>query len=381
MKVPLLDLKAQYVGMREEIRAAMDDVCDSQYFILGPKVEAFERQMADYCGASHAVGVSSGSDALLAALMALDVGPGDGVITTPYTFFATVGAIVRVGATPLFADIDPVTFNIDPTAVRALLEDPPERFAGITPKVLMPVHLYGQVADMDPLLALAQEFDLKVVEDAAQAIGAQYPGREAPRSAGSMGDFGCFSFFPSKNLGGFGDGGLVVAQDEALAERLRLLRNHGSQPKYYHPFVGGNFRLDALQAVVLEIKRRHLESWHTARRANAAFYDDAFAGTNVATPTAIYRESGVPNYHIYNQYVVRVSERDHVREHLLANEVGCEIYYPVPLHMQACFEGLGYKQGAFPESERAANETLALPIYPELTREMQSAVVSAVLGA
>jgi dTDP-4-amino-4,6-dideoxygalactose transaminase len=380
MKVPLLDLKGQYAGLRDEIRKVMDEVCDSQYFILGPKVEAFEKHVAKFCGVSHAVGMSSGTDALLVALMALDVGPGDAVLTTPYTFFATVGSIVRLGATPVFADIDPVSFNIDPAKARKALASLSKRSAKLKPKVLLPVHLYGQMADMDPLLDLAKEFGLKVVEDAAQAIGSEYPSKHGAKRAGAIGDMGCFSFFPSKNLGGFGDGGMVTTNDAALAEKLRVLRNHGSKPKYYHKLVGGNFRLDALQAAILDIKLKHLESWHEARRSNAARYDEAFKGTAVGVPRAVYAGRGAKNHHIYNQYVVRVRNRDGMIERLRAADVGCEVYYPVPLHLQECFGNLGHKPGDMPESERAANETLALPIYPELTAEMQGYVADVLTG-
>lgn len=376
MKVPLLDLKEQYSTMREEIRLAIDEVCDAQYFILGEKVEQFERHVADYCGVRHAVGVSSGTDALLVALMALDIGPGDAVITTPYTFFGTAGSIVRLGAVPVFVDIDPETFNIDAAALRALVESPPERIAGSVLKAIVPVHLYGQCADMTPILEVAREFDLKVIEDAAQAIGAEYPLDSGAARAGAMGDIGCFSFFPSKNLGGFGDGGMAVTNDADLAAKMRRLRNHGAEPKYYHSLVGGNFRLDALQAAVLNVKIDHLEEWHAARRENAALYDELLADTDIGTPRAVYHERGVVDYHIYNQYVVRVPDRDAVRDRLKAAAIGCEIYYPVPLHMQECFRDLGYGKGDMPESERAADETLALPIYPELTGEMQEAVVN-----
>ena len=376
MKVPLLDLKEQYAGLREEIRQAIDEVCDAQYFILGARVEQFERHVADYCGVAHAVGLSSGTDALIVALMALGVGPGDAVVTTPYTFFGTVGSIVRLGATPVFVDIAPDTYNIDPAAARALLESPPERLAGLNLKAMIPVHLYGQCADMAPILALAAEFGLKVVEDAAQAIGAEYPLDGGAARAGTMGDVGCFSFFPSKNLGGFGDGGMAVTRDAGLANRIRLLRNHGAEPKYYHALVGGNFRLDAIQAAVLNVKLDHLEDWHAARRENAAVYEELLAGTDVGRPAAVYHDRGIVNYHIYNQYVVRVKGRDATRDRMKAADIGCEIYYPVPLHMQECFADLGYVEGDMPESEKAARETLALPIYPELTRAMQEAVVT-----
>jgi dTDP-4-amino-4,6-dideoxygalactose transaminase len=376
----LLDLTAQYAGIRSEIRAAIDAVCDEQRFILGPRVEAFERHVADYCGTAHAVGMSSGTDALIAALMALDIGAGDAVITTPYTFFATAGSIVRVGATPVFADIDPVTFNLDPNRVEELLKKWPRRFGKLRPRVLLPVHLYGQCADMDPLLALARQHGLSVIEDACQAIGAEYPGEEGPRRAGAMGDMGCLSFFPSKNLGGFGDGGMVVARSTELADRLRVLRDHGAKPKYIHKVVGGNFRLDALQAAVLDVKLKHLDEWHEARRRNAQFYDERMAGGPVATPKAVYAGCGAKNHHIYNQYVVRMPERDRRKQTLHDAGVGCEVYYPVPLNRQECFRGLEYSEGDFPESERAARETLALPVYPELTREMQAYVVERLIG-
>jgi dTDP-4-amino-4,6-dideoxygalactose transaminase len=381
MKVPLLDLKPQYAPLREEIRKVLDEVCDSQYFILGPRVEAFEKHAAAYCGSSFAVGVSSGTDAILAALMAAGVGSGDAVLTTPYTFFATAGCVARLGAIPLFADIDPVTFNLDPAQARKVMEHPPARFKGRRIKALLPVHLYGQSADMDPLLALAREQGAAVIEDACQAIGAEYPSKAGVRKVGSMGLAGCFSFFPSKNLGCFGDGGLVTTSDAAFAERLKSLRNHGSQVKYHHQMVGGNFRIDALQAAVLDVKLPHLDAWHGRRRQNAAFYDAAFRGTAIRTPAAVYNKAGVAMPHIYNQYVVRVPDRDRVRERLTASGIGCEVYYPVPLHLQACFRDLGYVQGDFPESERAAAETLALPIYPELTEEQRTAVAEAVRSA
>lgn len=381
MNVPLLDLKPQYAPLREEIRKVLDEVCDSQHFILGPRVEAFEKEAAAYCGSSHAVGVSSGTDAILAALMGADVGPGDAVLTTPYSFFATAGCVARLGAVPLFADIDPVTYNLDPAKARAVLDRLPARFKDARVKALLPVHLYGQSADMDPLLELARERGLAVVEDACQAIGAEYPAAGGARKVGSMGLAGCFSFFPSKNLGCFGDGGLVTTNDAAFAERLKSLRNHGSQVKYHHQLVGGNFRLDAIQAAVLRVKLPHLDGWHRRRRENAVFYDRAFQGSAVRTPAAVYEKAGPAMPHIYNQYVVRVPERDRVRERLTAAGIGCEVYYPVPLHLQECFRGLGYRPGDFPESERAAAETLALPIFPELTEAQRAAVAQAVLNA
>jgi len=379
--VPLLDLKSQYKPMRDEIRAAIDGVCDSQYFILGPKVTEFEANIAEYCGTSEAIGVSSGSDAILVSLMALGIGPGDGVLTTPYTFFATVGAISRLGAVPIFADIDPVSFNIDPVSAREVLENTAITNPGVKVKAMVPIHLYGQSADMDPIMQLAKDYNLRVVEDAAQAIGVEYPSASGVKRVGSMGDTGCFSFFPSKNLGGFGDGGMVTTNDSELAIEIRQLRNHGSQPKYYHKLIGGNFRLDALQAVVLNIKLRYLEGWHAGRRANATVYEGLFEGTAVKTPVAVNKDAGLTNYHIYNQFVVRVPNRDAVKQALWDANIGCDIYYPVPLHLQECFADLGYSMGDFPVSEAAAAETLALPIYPELTDSMQKYVADTLIKA
>ena len=379
--VPLLDLRAQYAPLREEIRAAMDAVCDAQAFILGPVVSKFEKQVAAYCGTAEAIGMSSGTDALLAALMAFGVGPGDGVVTSPFSFFATAGSIMRLGAVPIFADIDPLTYNLDPERAREAIAQASTRFPGIRIKALMPVHLFGQCADMDGLMSVAEASGLRVIEDACQAIGAEYPGQAGHWRAGAIGDAGCYSFFPSKNLGGFGDGGLVAVQDRTLATQLRELRNHGMEPKYYHRHVGGNFRLDALQAAVLAVKLKHLEDWHAARRANAARYDQLFAGTPVQAPAAVYRDSGVKNFHIYNQYVVRVPDRDRVRQALAAASVGCDVYYPVPLHLQECFRSLGYKAGDFPVSEKAAAEVLALPVYPELTGGMQDYVAKILIQA
>ena len=365
--VPLLDLKAQYLALKQEIDAAIQRVVESQHFINGPEVTALEEDVAAYCKVDHCIGVSSGTDALLVALMALDVGAGDEVITTPYTFFATAGAVARLGARPVFVDIDRDTFNIRPDAIEAK----------VTPRTraVIPVHLFGQCADMDPILAVARKHGLAVIEDAAQAIGSEYKGRRA----GGMGTVGCFSFFPSKNLGAFGDGGAVTTRDTALAGRIRCLRGHGSNPKYYHKVVGGNFRLDTLQAAVLQVKLRHLDSWTELRQQHAAFYDQAFrkaglTGSLVETPKV------VQSRHIFNQYVVRFSQRDAVRDHLKQMQVGTEIYYPVPMHLQECFAGLGHKPGDFPESEAAAASTLALPIYPELTAAMQQRVVDAVVN-
>ncbi|MBI2440036.1 MAG: DegT/DnrJ/EryC1/StrS family aminotransferase [Lentisphaerae bacterium] len=383
MKVPLLDLKAQYAQLRGEIRAVMDEVCEQQQFILGPRVQAFEAHVAAYCGVPHAVGLSSGTDALMAALMALDVKAGDAVITTPFTFFAVLGAIVRLGAFPLLADIDPVTFNLSPESVRALLRHPRERLKKYVAKakVLLPVHLFGQCADMAPLLDLARQYNLSVIEDAAQAIGTEYPAPSGAAKAGSLGAIGCFSFFPSKNLGGFGDGGMAITRDDSLAAALRTLRVHGSVTKYRHELLGGNFRLDELQAAVLDVKLRHLESWHAERRTHADFYDRAFQGTQVRTPRAVYAGKNLRNYHTYNQYVVRLPERVRVYTALRASDIGCEIYYPAPMHLQPCLSHLGYRAGDFPESEQATREVLALPVYPELTENMQQAVVAEVLKA
>jgi dTDP-4-amino-4,6-dideoxygalactose transaminase len=363
--VPLLDLKAQYTPLREQILDVVTRVCDSQRFIMGPEVTGLERELAAQIGVGHAVAVSSGTDALLLALMALDIGAGDEVITTTYSFFATAGAIVRVGATPVLVDIDPVTYNIDPAAIEA----------AITPrtKAIMPVHLYGLCAEMDAIVAIADRHGLTIIEDAAQAIGSTYKGRPA----GGMGTFGCFSFFPSKNLGALGDAGLVTTNDAVLAKKAELLRMHGMEPKYYHHLVGGNFRCDALQAAVLRVKAPHLAAWTEARRLNAKRYAQLFADAGlrgrVVLPT---QPDGL--YHIFNQFVIRVPERNALKAFLDARGIGNEIYYPVPFHLQPCFANLAYQRGAFPHAERAADETIAIPIYSELSIEQQQAVVGAV---
>jgi dTDP-4-amino-4,6-dideoxygalactose transaminase len=380
--VPLLDLKAQFAQIRAEVMPVIDQVCAGQHFILGEHVRALEEEIARYCGASSGIGVSSGTDALLLALMALDIGAGDEVITSPFTFFATAGTIARAGARPVFCDIDPATFNLSPPAVQAFIEGRCSvkggqlinRATGGRIKALMPVHLYGQSADMDPLMAMARQYGLKVIEDAAQAIGSTY---KNGKHAGTFGDVGCFSFFPSKNLGAFGDAGLCTTQDAELAERMRVLRVHGGKPKYYHALIGGNFRIDELQAAVLRVKLKYLDGWTQGRQRNAAFYDKSFAaagvGGKVRTPHAVagYR-------HIFNQYVIRVPKRDALRARLTECGIGTEIYYPVPLHQQQCFAYLGYKEGDFPQSESAALETLALPIYPELTETQLKHVVTSV---
>jgi dTDP-4-amino-4,6-dideoxygalactose transaminase len=372
MNIPLLDLKAQYARIKKDLAPVIEEVLESQVFILGPKVEEFERHIAAYSQAGFGVGVSSGTDALLVSLMALGVKPGDEVVTTPFSFFATAGTISRLGARPVFADIDPVTFNLDPAKAEA----------AITPKTrcILPVHLFGQCADMDPILEAARRRGIPVLEDAAQSIGAQYKGRRA----GAMAELGALSFFPSKNLGGFGDGGLVVTNDPALAETIKALRMHGEHARYYHRSVGGNFRLDAFQAAVLNVKLRHLDQWSAARRANAAYYDRRFRESGlmdrglVRTPAAAYKNSGDLHFHIYNQYTLRVKDRDGLMRHLQAHGVGAAIYYPLPLHLQECFADLGYKPGDFPESERAASEAVSIPIYPELTDEQKDYVVETI---
>jgi len=361
MQVPLLDLKRQYQTIKEEVDTAVQAVFDSQYFIKGPVMERFEQAVADYCGVEFAIGSASGTDALLLALMAIDAGPGDEVITTPYTFFATAGVISRTGATPVFVDIKPDTYNINPDLIEAKLTD--------NTKAIIPVHLYGRCADMYPILAIAEKHSLTVIEDAAQAIGAKHKGR----CAGSIGDFGCFSFFPSKNLGGAGDGGMITTRDENVADKLKRLREHGGYPKYYHSLIGINSRLDALQAAVLEVKLKHLDSWSAARRANAEIYAAAFADTGATIP---YCEAH--NEHIYNQYMIRVKNRDALQEYLAEKGIGSALYYPVPLHLQECYSGLGYAEGDCPESELAAKETVALPVFPELARDELDYVISVI---
>jgi dTDP-4-amino-4,6-dideoxygalactose transaminase len=373
MNVPLLDLKAQYRTLREEIRKTIDEVCDAQYFIMGPKVEEFERAVAAYSGSPSAVGVSSGTDALLISLMAIDIRPGDEVITSPFTFFATGGVIHRLNARPVFVDIDPATFNIDPARVEA----------AITPrtKAILPVHLFGQMADMDPILEISRRRGIPVIEDGAQSIGAEYKGRRC----GSLGDLGCFSFFPSKNLGAFGDAGMVLAGDPALADKLKLLRVHGAPSSYFHKFVGGNFRLDALQAAILNVKLKYLDGWSDGRRRNADYYDRAFAASEltgrglVQTPVPAYKAGGDRHYHIYNQYTLRAKDRDKLNTFLKEKGIGNAVYYPIPLHLQECFRGLGCGAGSFPEAEAAAREVISLPVYPELTDAMKDHVVETVV--
>ena len=365
MSVPLLDLEAQYRPLRSEILAAITRVCDSQRFIMGPEIASLESELCTLLGVTHAIAVSSGTDALLLALMALGINAGDEVVTTTFSFFATAGAIVRVGAKPVLVDIDPVTFNIDPA----------QAASAITPRTraILPVHLFGLAADMDPIMAAADRAGIPVIEDAAQAIGSTYKSRPV----GAIGAFGCFSFFPSKNLGAFGDAGLLTTNDPALAERARLLRTHGMKPKYYHHLVGANFRMDALQAAVLRVKAPHLAAWTEGRRANAARYRRLFraAGLDAAVTLPI---EPADRSHIFNQFVIRTPERDALKRHLDQQGIGNEIYYPVPFHLQPCFADLGYRQGDFPHAERAAQDSLAIPVYGELTAAQQETVVSAV---
>jgi dTDP-4-amino-4,6-dideoxygalactose transaminase len=383
LEVPLLDLKPQYHSLKNEIDTAIQRVVESQYFILGPEVESMEKLMCSYLRCKHGVGVSSGTDALLVALMAVDLRPGDEVIVPTYSFFATAGVVARLNAVPVFVDIDPVTFNIDPSQIQKKITK--------KTKAIIPVHLFGQSAAMDEILSIAQEYGLKVIEDAAQAIGTQY---KDGRSAGTIGDIGCFSFFPSKNLGCFGDGGLVTTNDNALAEKLRTLRMHGSKVKYYHTMVGGNFRIDALQAAIVNVKLPFLDGWSQQRRENAGLYTNLFVeagaakeegGTSfdnnntVLLPKAVYKETGHTNYHIYNQYVIRTKRRNELRRFLSEKKIGNEVYYPVPFHQQECFAGLNNRNEEYPVSNAAAADSLALPIYPELRHEQIEFVVQSIV--
>ncbi len=374
MKVPLLDLNAQLQTIEKDVKAAVNEVIDSTRYIMGPKVEELEAKIAEYAGAKYATGVSSGTDALLVSLMALNIGPGDIVITAPFSFFATAGVIARLGATPAFVDIDPDTYNLSPDALRHWFGTNKGKIDKV--KAIIPVHLYGQCADMDPILEIAGEYNIPVVEDAAQAIGARYPSKTGTKKAGTMGTMGCFSFFPSKNLGAMGDGGMVVTNDAGINEKLNKLRNHGAKPKYYHALIGGNFRLDPIQAAILLVKLPHLDKWHLMRQENAAYYDRNLNIEGVKNPTVTYKRE----FHIYNQYVISVMEqRDELKKFLTENNIGTEIYYPVPFHKQECFRYLGYKSGDFPNSEYAAVHTIALPIYPELRIEMQDYVIEKIV--
>ncbi|HSP88000.1 MAG TPA: DegT/DnrJ/EryC1/StrS family aminotransferase [Ignavibacteriaceae bacterium] len=379
MKVPLLDLKPQYNSLKKELDEAILRTAESQYFILGPEVEKMEKNLSDYLKCGFSIGISSGTDALLIALMSIDIKPGDEVIVPVYSFFATAGVVSRLNAKPVFAEVDPVTFNIDPS-------DFEKKITSRT-KAVIPVHLYGQSCDMDPIMEIARKHKIKVIEDAAQAIGVQY---KDGRFVGTIGDVGCFSFFPSKNLGCFGDGGLVTTNNEELAYKLKILRVHGGESKYYHKIIGGNFRLDALQAAVINVKLPHLDSWSEGRRKNAGLYSKLFIEkglsedngkisfdekNKILLPKAVYKNSGVKNYHIYNQYIIRTENRNELKEFLSQNEIGNEIYYPLPFHLQECFKYLGYKKGDFQVSEDMANTALALPVYPELSSEQIDYVV------
>lgn len=382
MRVPLLDLKPQYQSLKKQLDEAIIRVAESQYFIMGPELSEMEKEFQQYLNVKHAWGVSSGTDALLLALMALDIKPGDEVIVPTYSFFATAGVVSRLFATPVFVENDPVTFNIDP-------KDFEKKITSKT-KAVIPVHLFGQSAEMDEIMNIANAHNLYVIEDAAQAIGTQY---KDGRFVGTIGHIGCYSFFPSKNLGGYGDGGLIVTNDDKLSEIIRIKRVHGGEPKYYHKVIGGNFRLDAIQAAVLRVKLPHLQSWSEKRQQNAKRYNQLFIEAELAEepgktkfdsrnkvllPKAVYENSGIKNYHIYNQYKIRVEKRDALREFMTKNEIGTEIYYPVPFHLQECFADLGYKKGDFPVSEFSANTSIALPIYPELSDEQLQYVVSVI---
>ncbi|MGK0176865.1 MAG: dTDP-4-amino-4,6-dideoxygalactose transaminase [Lentimonas sp.] len=377
MVVPLLDLKPQYKALKAELDTAVAEVIESQYFILGPDVEKFEHACAHYCDTEHGIGVSSGTDAIVVALMAIGIGQGDEVITSPYTFFSTASSIVRLGATPIFVDIEPHSFNIDAAKIEAAITE--------KTRAIMPVHLFGQMADMDTINRIARAHDILVIEDASQAIGS----RQNDRPACSLGNIGTLSFFPSKNLGGFGDGGMVVTNDAELATVSRQLRNHGMEPKYFHPRVGGNFRLDALQAAVLNVKLKHLNHWHEQRRANATRYRQLFneAGIDRSVDTLdegdlqngiILPTEEENNYHIYNQFIIYSDRREALIEHLRANQIGCEIYYPLALHEQECFNFLGQKKGKFPNAERAAAMSLAIPIFPDLSGTQLERVVEVI---
>lgn len=373
VNVPLLDLQAHHQSIQKDLLCAMESVLEKGDFILGGEVKKLEERIAAYSQASYAIGVSSGTDALLVSLMALSIGQGDEVITTPLSFFATAGVISRVGAKPVFVDVDPVTYNLDPTKIKAAITS--------KTRAIMPVHLYGQCADMEPILGVAREHGLAVIEDAAQAIGAEY--RDG-RRAGSMGNLGCLSFFPSKNLGAVGDGGMVVTNDEHLADQVRLLRTHGGRPKYYHKVIGGNFRLDTIQASVLNVKLAYLDRWTELRQQHAERYEGLLKESGLIEqvglrlPAAVYRGSGVKHFHIYNQFVIGLPDREALRIFLKEKGIGTEIYYPVPFHMQECYQSLGYQEGDFPEAERASRELVAVPVYPELTVQQQEYVVKTI---
>jgi len=362
MRIPILDLKAQYATIKDEVARAISDVCESQAFALGPAVAEFEKNIAAYCDCKHAIGVSSGSDALLVSLMALGIEPGDEVITTPFSFFATAGCIVRLGAKPVFVDVDPDFYNIDPAGIEEKITE--------RTRAVIPVHLFGQIAPMKDITEIASQHDLAVVEDAAQAIGASRDGIKA----GNFGGCGCFSFYPTKNLGGFGDGGLVTTNSDALADKIRTLRDHGQKPRYFYKVIGGNFRLDGIQGTVLNVKLRYLDEWNEKRRRNAALYDSLFADSPVGTP-----KIGNGNVSIYHQYTITVPERDKLQQYLADNDIGSAVFYPKPLHLQDCFKELGYKEGDMPVTEKLCNEVLSLPVYPELSSEEIEFVAKTVL--
>lgn len=381
MKVPFLDLKAQYLTIKEEVRRKIDSILESQRFALGPEVEALEREIASLCGVKRAIGVSSGTDALLVSLMALKVEPDDEIITTPFTFFATAGAIARLRARPVFCDIDPVTYNLDPNKLAHLLARIKKTKRTAKIKGIIPVHLYGQCAEMDKIMDLAKSYNLFVLEDAAQAVAAEYPSMKGVKKAGSMGIAGILSFYPTKNLSAYGDGGMVLTNDNRLAERIITLRVHGERKRYFYDLIGGNFRLDALQAGVLRTKLPYLDCWLQKRREVAARYEVLFTASGlverrmISLPQAVYKNKGIMNYHTYHQFVIRAKRRNQLQAYLRERGVETAIFYPRPLHLQKCFAYLGYKTGEFPEAEKAAREVLALPIYPELTSEQQAYII------
>jgi dTDP-4-amino-4,6-dideoxygalactose transaminase len=384
MKFPLLDLKAQYRSIEKELKERVSEVLDSQMFILGAEVKALEEELSAYVGAKHGIGVSSGSDALIISLMALQVGPGDSVVTTPFTFFATGGAIARLGAKPVFCDIEPNTFNIDTAKLAELLELEIEKKGNSQIKGIIPVHLYGQCVDMKPIQSLAEKYDLFVLEDAAQAVGSEYLMDSEVKRACTLGDLGILSFYPAKNLGACGDAGMVLTNDQNLMDRIRLLRVHGSSNKYMYDIIGGNFRMDTIQATVLRVKLKHLDSWIMGRQQKAARYETLFSSAGllekdlIQTPEAVYRNAGLKYFHTYHQYVIRADSRDDLQLYMREKDVPSAIFYPMPLHLQKCFAYLGYREGDFPESEKSASEVLALPIYPELSEENQDYVVSTI---
>lgn len=372
-KIDFVDLKSSFQSIKDDIRKAMEEVTESQHFIFGPKVEEFEKNIASYCHAKHAIGCASGTDALILSLAASDIGEKDEVITTPFSFFSTASCITKVGAKPVFADIEPGTFNIDPMSIEKALNS--------RTKAILPVHLYGQMSAMNSIMDIARQKNLVVIEDACQSLGTEYFQEAAGKwkRAGTFGDAGCFSFFPTKNLGGFGDGGMVVAQDDEVADKLKMLRVHGSEKKYFHKFIGWNSRLDAIQAAVLNVKLKYLDQWSSERRANADRYDALFKESGlIESETIRIPERFQKSSHIFNQYTIRAKDRDQLSDYLRSNQIGTEIYYPVPLHLQECFSYLNYKKNDFPISEKASEEVLSLPIYPELPSEHQETIVSAI---